>query len=79
MTMDGDELMTPREVAAALACCTETVLRHVRAGELPAVRFGRGNNVVRVLASDLRAFVASRRQVASGAVRPLRLRPRART
>lgn len=56
---DNERLLTPSEVASALACCTETVLRAVRAGELRAVRLGR--NLVRIAVGDLRAYIATRR------------------
>ena len=59
--MADDPLMTVPEVAAAMGVCTETVYRHVRAGELAVVRVGRGKHAMRVLASDLQAFVAARR------------------
>ncbi len=67
--MDDDPLMTPREVAGALGVCTKTVYRHVRAGELVGVRVGRGAHSIRVLASDLKAFVRSRRGLRSGRAR----------
>ncbi len=59
--MQDDPLMTPQEVANALGVCVETIRRNIRDGALAAVRLGRGGKVLRVLASDLRTFIAARR------------------
>lgn len=52
-------LLTIGEAAEALSVCTETVRRAVWRGELVATRIGRS---VRVSVTDLRAYLASRRQ-----------------
>jgi len=47
--------LTTAEVAAVLACSEDTVLRAVRRGDLPAIRYGR---LVRVERAGLEAFLA---------------------
>jgi excisionase family DNA binding protein len=49
------QLLTVRAVAEALACSTETVLRRIRAGELPAVRLA--SNALRVRADALEEYI----------------------
>ena len=48
-------LLTTRQVAAVLAVSPETVLRRIRAGELPAIRLA--SNAIRIREEDLDAFV----------------------
>lgn len=49
-------LLTTREVAALLALSPETILRRVRAGELPAYRIA--SNSLRFREDDVEAFLA---------------------
>ena len=41
LSEEGDEVMTPDEVAQFLKVSKKTVLRHARLGELPAGKVGR--------------------------------------
>jgi excisionase family DNA binding protein len=52
------QLLTARTVAQRLNVCTETVLRWVRAGNLPAVRLSRG--AIRIAETELEAWLVSR-------------------
>ena len=57
--MEGDELLTPRQVALKLQICTRTVRNHVRAGVLPQpVRLG--GHLVRFRAAEIAAVLQSR-------------------
>ena len=57
-TGESDRVFTIAEVAEDLKVATRTVRRRITAGELVVHRFG---NVVRVAASDLRAFLERHR------------------
>ena len=48
-------LLTTREVAELLAVAPETVLRRVRAGQLPAIRLA--SNALRFRESEIEAFL----------------------
>ena len=48
-------LLTTREVAVRLAVSPETVLRRIRAGELPAIRIS--SNALRIRESELDAYL----------------------
>lgn len=50
-TQDRREWMTPREYAAAVGLCVDTVYRMVARGELLARRFGRVLRIPRRLAT----------------------------
>jgi excisionase family DNA binding protein len=52
--MNG-RLLTVRAVAEALSCSPETVLRRIRAGELPAIRLA--SNALRIRETELEAFL----------------------
>ena len=65
----ADELLTVAEVAERLRVHPITVRRHIKAGRLRAVRFGRS---VRVRASDLESYLLSR---AAPVIRPRRWPP----
>ena len=54
----GNELLTKRETARALALSVRTVERLIASGELVAVRSGRS---VRVRRTDLNAYIEARR------------------
>jgi excisionase family DNA binding protein len=56
-------LLTAREVADLLGVSTETVLRYVRRGDLPAIRLPGG--AIRFRADDLDAWVATRATTAA--------------
>lgn len=46
---EGKKFYSPREVAAILGVCRETILRRVRDGRIPSTRLGRGkNSVIRI-------------------------------
>lgn len=67
--------LTPCEVAGLWGCSTKTVLRLIRAGELPAVRLSR--KTIFVSEVDAAAFYATRSthlssigSIAAGAGRP---------
>jgi excisionase family DNA binding protein len=57
-------LLTAREVAEVLGVCAETVLRWIRAGELPAVRLPGG--ATRIVGTQLEAWLLSRATPALG-------------
>ena len=48
-------LLTTRQVAERLALSPETILRHVRAGELPAIRIA--TNALRFREDEIEAFL----------------------
>lgn len=52
------QLLTARAVADTLDVCTETVLRWIRNGELPAIRLPGG--AIRINEADLHAWLGSR-------------------
>lgn len=52
------EHLTTEQVAEVLACSTDSVLRAITRGDLPAVKYGR---LVRVSRRDLDAFLAAHR------------------
>jgi excisionase family DNA binding protein len=56
--MTGDRLLTARAVAEQLGLSTETVLRWVRRGELPAIRFPGG--AIRFRPEALEAWLEQR-------------------
>jgi excisionase family DNA binding protein len=55
-----DRLLTTREVAERLSLSPETVLRRVRAGQLPAFRIA--TNALRFDEAELKAWLEGRRQ-----------------
>ena len=52
-------LVAPREAAQMLSCSERTVYRLVREGEIHAYCRTRGSRGLRILASELREYVAS--------------------
>ena len=58
------QLLTARTVAATLNVCTETVLRWIRNGELPAIRLPGG--AVRIIEAELRDWLRTRATPARG-------------
>ncbi len=58
------QLLTARNLAAVLGVCTETVLRWIRQGELPAIRLPGG--AVRITQSELQDWLRSRATPARG-------------
>jgi len=53
------EYLTIQEVAEELRCSEPTVRRRIRAGELPAVRFGGPGSPVRIPRAGLEAWLWS--------------------
>lgn len=58
-SMDADQLLTAREVAALLHLSTPSVLRRWRAGELPGFRLS--SNVLRFRGSEIDAYLEAHR------------------
>lgn len=58
------QLLTARTVAERLNVCTETVLRWVRAGDLPARRLSRG--AIRIAETELEAWLTERATPTAG-------------
>lgn len=54
-------LYTPQEVADVLRCGKSNVYELMTSGELAAIRVGAGRHGMRIKASDLDAFLESRR------------------
>lgn len=57
--LDQTVLVAPAEAASILACSERTVHRLVREGEIHAYCRTRGSRGLRLLASELREYVAS--------------------
>jgi excisionase family DNA binding protein len=53
------DYLTVAECADTLACSTDSILRAIKRGDLPAVQYGR---LVRVARSDFEAFLMERRR-----------------
>ncbi|MGL6195801.1 MAG: excisionase family DNA-binding protein [Thermoguttaceae bacterium] len=55
--VETKKLLTPKEVAARLACSVGPVRNMIIGGRLPAIRFGIDDRVVRVKAEDVDLFI----------------------
>jgi excisionase family DNA binding protein len=59
LTTADHEFLTVADVARLLQCSEPTVRRRIRAGELPAVKLGRGRSVLRVPRAALEAWLTT--------------------
>ena len=62
--MEGDLLLTVREVAATMRVSTMTVYRLIKSGQLPAIRVGKN---YRIRESDVVSYLAERAVRVDGA------------
>jgi excisionase family DNA binding protein len=53
-------LLTVAEVAGRLRCSEPTVRRRIRAGEIPAVKLGRGRSAIRIDPAELEGWLYQR-------------------
>jgi excisionase family DNA binding protein len=53
-------LLTVAEVAGRLRCSEPTVRRRIRAGEIPAVKLGRGRSAIRIDTAELEGWLYQR-------------------
>jgi excisionase family DNA binding protein len=60
-TTASSTLYTPQEVAAILRCGKSNVYELIASNELAVIRIGAGKHGMRIKASDLDAFLESRR------------------
>jgi len=59
-----DKVLTVKEAAKSLNCCTKTVLNLISVGKLPAINKNRGSGrraAYRVMDSDVKAFLKRQR------------------
>jgi excisionase family DNA binding protein len=63
-SLEGDLLLTVREVAATMRVSTMTVYRLIKSGELPAIRVGKN---YRIRESDVVSYLAERAVRVEGA------------
>lgn len=70
--MTVDQMLNLRDAAERLGCSTQT-LRKISPSELPSYRVGPGNGCLRYKASELAAYIESRRVGEQPRVKPKRV------
>lgn len=60
--MPKNDLLTVKQTAQALSCSAGTVRNLIKLGEIPCLRFGTKNRVIRIHKDDVTAFIDRQRQ-----------------